>query len=147
MEVTDAPRRPSSFMKSIFMTRPPNNVPNCNANSGQMDHHMHHDDPELQDPAVPPRPLSWIFRSPHFLWLVLLLPGSVCYKVLSSLLPTQGPSRQPAHPLPHHPLRLPGRQNHVWTHRRPWRNRLCPTCSYLVCSHRRLLSQVAGRSA
>ena len=41
---------------NLFRTRPPNNVPNCNAaNSGQMDQ-MHHDDPELQDPAVPPDP-------------------------------------------------------------------------------------------
>merc|ERR1719204_2158941 len=55
MEVTAAPRRPSSFMKSIFMTRPPNNVPSCNATSGQLSLH-HHDDPELQEPAVPPDP-------------------------------------------------------------------------------------------
>merc|ERR1719422_71003 len=55
MEVTAAPRRPSSFMKSIFMTRPPNNVPSCNAASGQLSLH-HHDDPELQEPAVPPDP-------------------------------------------------------------------------------------------
>merc|ERR1719153_2221174 len=53
MEVTAAPRRPSSFMKSIFMTRPPNNVPSCNATSGQLSLH-HHDDPELQEPAAPP---------------------------------------------------------------------------------------------
>ena len=48
----------------------------------------------------------------------------------------QGGSCEPSHPLTHHSLRLPCRQNHVWTHRRPWRNCLCPTCSYLVCSYR-----------
>ena len=45
--------------------------------------------PRTSRPCRSPRPLSWIFRSPHFLWLVHLLPGSVCYKVLPSLLPTQ----------------------------------------------------------
>ena len=48
----------------------------------------------------------------------------------------QGGSCEPSHPLTHYSLRLPCRQNHVWTHRWPWRNCLCSTCSYLVCSYR-----------
>ena len=55
---------------------------------------------------------------------------------LISLNLIQGPTRQPAHSLPHYPLCLPGRQNHVWTHRRTWRNRLCTTRAHLVCSYR-----------
>ena len=140
-------------------------MPSCNANSGQMD--LHHDDPELQDPAVPPDPcpassghhtscglsscfhglcatrFCRLFCPPRYISIradTWILPSHLLYfcHILNRTMAssTQGPPWQPAHPLPHHPLRLPRRQNHAWTHCWPWRNRFCASRSHLVCSYR-----------
>ena len=86
--------------------------------------------------AHPGRQSTWYQHQSSFLDQLYFSSLPITFLKRETTICTQGPSRQPTHPLPHHPLRLPGRQNHVWTHRRPWRNCLCPACSYPLCSHR-----------